>query len=235
MGKSLEQWVDENDAETLEHDLELHAECAAPEDFARMAMISIRQFVEARGIGDERGIIKESLDEASGCLKILDRVGRNPGVTAALKNIEKAKVELKKANTLSPRVKELEADLTAVFGEVQRYQPKGSPPSASYAMHTRWVLGEMMRKQELLRRAATKTVAQAGCLIWHGLSMSSLINALWEVLPIATCDGIYELPLDAELKSMIECIKAQYERDEAEGRTAAVAGPALIDHPERWL
>jgi hypothetical protein len=48
MGKSLDEWVAENKAEALFTDLECHAQGGAPEDFARLAMISVRQWAETR-------------------------------------------------------------------------------------------------------------------------------------------------------------------------------------------
>jgi hypothetical protein len=46
MSLSLEEWVQENSAMDLWHDLTIHVECAGPEDFPRLAMISIRQWIE---------------------------------------------------------------------------------------------------------------------------------------------------------------------------------------------
>lgn len=49
MGKSLDQWVNgEPGARRLYEDLECHAHGGGPEDFARLAMISIRQWIEDR-------------------------------------------------------------------------------------------------------------------------------------------------------------------------------------------
>ncbi len=42
----LEDWVDEVDARKLMDELKTHAECGEPADFPRLAMISIRQWLE---------------------------------------------------------------------------------------------------------------------------------------------------------------------------------------------
>lgn len=48
MGKTLMDWVEENGATDLYRDIECHVSAAAPEDIARMVMISVRQWAENR-------------------------------------------------------------------------------------------------------------------------------------------------------------------------------------------
>lgn len=48
MGQSLEEWMEKNGAKGLYMDLEVHAQSGPTEDFARLAMISMRQWAEER-------------------------------------------------------------------------------------------------------------------------------------------------------------------------------------------
>ena len=51
MGLGLQEWAERYGAMKLWEELDIHVECANKEDFARLAMISFRQWVEEQGVG----------------------------------------------------------------------------------------------------------------------------------------------------------------------------------------
>jgi hypothetical protein len=55
MGLSTEEWAEQNGFSGLWDELDIHAKNADPEDFARLAMISFRQWVETKNEQPRRG------------------------------------------------------------------------------------------------------------------------------------------------------------------------------------